>query len=419
MAREKTRAGKHLSELMMKAYMDIHARAADGAFVVWTAIIVPPEIFRGFDNVVCCVPESHAALCAGKGVGADQCLKAEALGYSMDLCSYARIDIGALSDGYKESPTFGMPKPGLLVSDSNNCSLLVKWFDVHRRALDVPHFILDVPFCYEAQREKDLGYVLSQLEGLIGTVERLSGQKFDEGKFREAAELTGEAVRQWKRFLEFAKHRPSGITVFDSFVQMAPLFTSRGTPDLVEHYTLLADEVEERVGEGKFPVPDERYRLMWDNIAPWHHLRKLSERLAAAGANIVAAPYTSCIGSLEGTFEPFDMESGAGSAADALWYLARCQNHSVCPMGMDLRLKAMGEAIEGIGIDGVVFASNRSCKVFSVMQMDEQRIIGERYGIPSVMIDVDHADVRKFSEESVYLRLDALLERIEAERCGR
>ena len=87
-------------------------------------------------------------------------------------------------------------------------------------------------------------------------------------------------------------------------------------------------------------------------------------------------------------------------------------------MGMDLRLAALGSAIEDIGIDGVVFASNRSCKVFSVMQMDEQRIISEKYGLPTVMIDVDHADVRKFSEESAYLRLEALLENIEAGRAG-
>ncbi|HEY5494088.1 MAG TPA: 2-hydroxyacyl-CoA dehydratase family protein [Candidatus Anoxymicrobiaceae bacterium] len=414
MAREKTRAGKHLSELLMNAYMGIHGRAAEGALVVWGAIVVPPELFLGFENVVFCVPESHAALCAGKGVGADQCLKAEALGYSMDLCSYARIDIGCLSDGYKDSPTFGLPRPDLLVSDNNNCSLLVKWFDVHRRAMGVPHFILDVPFCYGPQQEKDLAYILSQFRDLIATVEELTGETFDEDRFRQAALYTAEGVRQWKRFVSFAKHRPSGLTVFDSFVQMAPLFTSRGTPEFAEHYKLLADEVAERVAAGIFPVPQEKYRLLWDNIAPWHQLRKMSERLAALGANIVAAPYTSCIGSLEGSFAPFEMDEDA----DPLWYLARSQNHSVCPMGMDLRLAALGSAIEEVGIDGVVFASNRSCKVFSVMQMDEQRLIGEKYGLPTVMIDVDHADVRKFSEESAYLRLEALLENIEAGRAG-
>jgi len=70
---------------------------------------------------------------AGKGVGAIQCEKAERIGYFMDLCSYARIDIGCAADGGKDSPAFGLPKPDLLVSKTNNRALLAKWFDVHHR----------------------------------------------------------------------------------------------------------------------------------------------------------------------------------------------------------------------------------------------------------------------------------------------
>ena len=409
---EKTRAGSHLTRLLFNSYMGMHTRAAEGAFVIWGAIIVPAEIFAGFENVVFCAPESHAAVCAAKGVEAAQCLKAESLGYSIDLCSYARIDIGCISDGCRDSPTMGLPRPHLMVSNTNNCSLLVKWFDVHRRVMDIPHFILDVPFCYGPQQEKDRDYILAQFSDLIRIVEKLSGQRFDRDRFYEASLNTASAMVDWKRFMACAENRPSGITVFDSFVQMAPFLIARGTPELAEHYRILADETESNIKQGIFPVPGEKYRLLWDNIAPWHQLRKMSTRLAELGANIVAAPYTSCIGTREGSYDllPFDGNN------DPLWFLARIQNHSVCPQGMDLRLAAMGPVIEKLGIDGVVFASNRSCKVFSVMQMDEQRRVNDQYGIPTVMIDVDHADVRKFSEESVYVRLEALLERIESMR---
>lgn len=74
----------------------------------------------------------------------------------------------------------------------------------------------------------------------------------------------------------------------------------------------------------------------------------------------------------------------------------------------------MKEVIERNAIDGVVFASNRSCKVYSLMQMDQMRYIREELGIPCVMIDVDHADVRKYSEEAAFTRLEALLEMIDA-----
>lgn len=407
---EKTESGKSLSRLIRKAYVDLHTRAAEGAFVVWVAINVPVELFSGFENVVYAVPESHAALNAGKGIGAQQCEKAENLGYSMDLCSYARIDIGSDSDMGKDSPTMGLPRPDLLVSDNNNCSLLVKWFDVHHREKGVPHLVLDVPFCYEPQKEKDLNYIVTQFQNLINTIENLSGQKYDPEKTKAALKHTAGGISHWKRFLSFAGHSPSGITAFDSFVQMAPFLVVRGTPEFEDHYMALAKETEERVRQGIFPVPDEKYRLFWDNIAPWHQLRKMSSRLKEFGANIIGASYTSCIGAVEGTYQmqPYD--------DDPLRYLARTQNCYICPYGLDLRQKAMSSAIRELEIDGVVFASNRSCKPYSICQMDQQRYIRNTLGIPAVMIDVDHADVRKYDEEKAFLNIQALLEQIDNQR---
>lgn len=409
----KTSAGRHLTKVVGEAYMDLHAKAARGAFVVWIAINVPAELFLGFENVVYGVPESHSALNAAKGVGVLQCEKAEQMGYSMDLCSYARIDIGSVSDGGKDSPTFGLPTPDLLVSDNNNCSLLVKWFDVHHRRMGVPHFVIDVPFCYEPQKEKDRKYIIQQFKDLIRTIEEMSGQKFDMEKALAAVSNTSEGVVHWKRFLSFAENRPSGITAFDSFVQMAPFLVARGTSQFVDHYKLLAEETEQRVREGKFPMPDEKYRLFWDNIAPWHQLRNMSGGLAKFGANIVGATYTSCIGTVEGSFDLFAYDGG-----DPLEYCARTQNCYMCPHGMKLRGQSMQAVVEKLNIDGIVFASNRSCKPYSVTQLDQQKLMTEQFGVPSVMIDVDHADARKYSEESTFTRLEALLEQIEAKRAA-
>ncbi len=412
--RRKTESGKRLSELMTRSYMDLHRRAGEGAFVVWIAIVVPAELFAGFENVVYGVPESHAAMSAGKGVGFIQCEKAERGGYSTDLCSYARIDLGTVFDGGKDSPSMGLPKPHLLVSDTNNCSLLTKWFDVHHRMMDVPHFILDVPFAYGEQTKEDLAYITHQFRDLIQLIGEMSGQKFEIDRVREAVENSQRSFKEWKRFLACAESRPSGITAFDSFVQMAPILTERGTMELADHYEKLADDTEQRMSEGIYPVPDEQYRLLWDNIAPWHQLRSMSGRLADLNANIIAASYTYCVGSLEGSYDLFDYQGD-----DPFYYLGRLQNFSVCPMGLENRFKAMKEAVRRCSIDGVVFASNRSCKVYSVMQMDQQRRLTEDLGVPAVMIDVDHADMRKYSEEGAFVRMEALLEQIDTSRKGR
>lgn len=409
----KTRAGKHLTDILSKGYMDLHQRTGSGAFCVWIAINVPAELFAGFDDVVYAVPESHAALCAGKGVGVKLCEKAESLGYSMDLCSYARIDIGNTTDGGKNSPVFGLPRPDLLVSNNNNCALLAKWFDVHHRTWNMPHFIMDVPFCYEPQQGKDHDYIVGQMHDLIRLIENLSGQRFKMDRFTESVHHSWNGLREWKRFLKAAEHKPSPVTAFDTYVHMAPFLTLRGTPVLKKHITLLADEAEERIASGNMPVPNETYRLFWDNIAPWHQLRKMSKRLSEMGANIVGASYTSCMGTIEGSFDLYQWDE-----TDPFDYMARTMNAYMCPHGMELRYRAMKSAIEKLHIDGVIFASNRSCKPYSITQMDQMKRISEQFQVPAVMIDVDHADGRKYSEENAFLRIGALLEQIEAKRAG-
>lgn len=410
-AETKTSAGKHLSKIMAEGYMGLHEKTGQGAFCVWIAINVPAEIFAGFENVVYAVPESHSAMCAGKGVGAEMCEKAEKIGYSSDLCSYARIDIGNAVDGGKDSPTFGMPKPDLLVSNNNNCALLAKWFDVHHRELNVPHYVMDVPFCYEPQQKKDRDYIITQIHDLIALIERLSGQKFNADGFHEAVGHTWQGLGHWKRFLRCACHKPSAVTAFDSFVHMAPFLTLRGTPELRRHFEMLADEAEGKIAAGTFPVPNEKYRLFWDNIAPWHHLSKMSKRLAALDANIIGASYTSCMGTVEGSFDLYPWDG-----RNPFDYIARTMNAYMCPHGMELRASAMKSLISELDIDGVIFASNRSCKPYSITQMDQQTRITEERDVPAVMIEMDHADVRKFSEENAFMRIEALLESIEAKK---
>ena len=311
------------------------------------------------------VPENHSAMCAARGLGPDLAARAEEHGYSMDICSYARIDLGTVLSEGRGSPSLGLPRPDLLISDNNNCSLLVKWFDVYHREMGVPHFILDVPFCYEPQSEENLQYILGQFKDLIKTLENMTGQQFKEEPVRQALAHSREALTHWKRFLNLAARRPSPITAFDTFAHMAPFFTwMRGTPETTAHFKMLADEAEASGDAGTFPVPQEKYRLLWDNIAPWHQLRKMSAKLAELNANIVCSTYTSCMGSLEGR-----LDLHAYDDSDPLRFLAREQNMGYCCYGLGLRFQVISEMVEKYAIDGVVFGSNRSCKVYSLLQL--------------------------------------------------
>jgi len=54
--------------------------------------------------------------------------------------------------------------------------------------------------------------------------------------------------------------------------------------------------------------------------------------------------------------------------------------------------------------------SNRSCKPYSLGQYDIQRIVQEKMGIPTVMLEADMVDERSFSEGQIETRIEAFIE---------
>ena len=68
----KAKSRENLGRIMNRYYEGNHAEAAKGKFVIWIAIIVPTELLKGFDVIVC-TPESHSAMCAARKMSADQC----------------------------------------------------------------------------------------------------------------------------------------------------------------------------------------------------------------------------------------------------------------------------------------------------------------------------------------------------------
>lgn len=69
-------------------------------------------------------------------------------------------------------------------------------------------------------------------------------------------------------------------------------------------------------------------------------------------------------------------------------------------------------------IDGAILHSNMSCKPISLGQMDIKRALMEELGIPSVMFEADHMDVRNWNDAQVKNRLDAFMDMLEQKKFG-
>ena len=89
--------GKKAKELLAyyQAKLDEEARQAkaEGRLVCWSASVAPPEMCVAMD-IAMVYPETHAAGIGARKGALDMIDVADSKGYSIDCCSYGRVNIG-------------------------------------------------------------------------------------------------------------------------------------------------------------------------------------------------------------------------------------------------------------------------------------------------------------------------------------
>ena len=231
--------------------------------MAWITSGGPVEPLIAMD-IIPVYPENHGAMIGAAKMGEDLCIKAEELGYSSDLCSYARSDIGCSIAG--GGPIGGLPKPDMLVCCNNICGTVVKWYEIQARHFNVPLFILDTPICHTGYTKDIAAYVKKQIQEYIEFLEQATGRTFDYDKMKQVGILSLEGQKLWQKVLNTAASKPAPMSAFDAFFFLALIVTLRGTRTAVDFYKELVTEMEERVSQGIAVVPEEKYRLLWDNL---------------------------------------------------------------------------------------------------------------------------------------------------------
>ena len=384
-----------LKKLVGSHYMQAKTAQFFNQKIAWVSSGAPVELLRPFD-VITVYPENHTSICGAAKVGPEYCEKAEAEGYSRDLCSYFRCDRGSTLLG--TSPIGGLPTPDFLYGCNNICGTILKWYEIASRYFGVPFLFVDTPFVHTEVHKHAAEYVIEQLEGFIPMLESLTEREFDEEKFVKGLYLSKECVELWKDVLLFGAYKPSPLTCFDAFTQMAAIVSLRGTEEAVNHYKALKNELQERIQKGISAVDDEKIRLLWDNIPLWYAMRSLSEIFEEYNACLVADTYTNAWASA-------NIDTGNPMESLARNYLEIYLNIS-----MDLMLERIVNLVKVFDVDGMVMHSNRSCKPYSLGLYDLARNIKEETGIPVLIIEADMVDSRSYAEAQTKTRIEAFLE---------
>ncbi len=399
--KKKIQAVKRMREIMTTYYIEAKTAHETGKKVAWITSGGPVEPLIAMD-VIPVYPENHGAMIGASKMGAELCEKAEEMGYSRDLCSYARADIAcAVTSG---GPIGGLPRPDFLVCCNNICGTVLKWYEVAARYFGVPLFILDTPFVHGRFTDSAKRYVMKQVEEYIAFLEEQCGKKMDMDRMEEVGRLAVEGLRLWQAVLDTTASKPAPMTAFDAFFHLALIVTLRGSQVAVDYYKVLLEELNERVKNGIAMVENERYRLIWDNLPIWYKTRWLSEKFASHDACLVADTYTSawC-----GVLPLIDEENFLETVSVAY-------SNVYINISLDMMIHKIKEMVEKYDADGIVMHSNRSCKPYSFGQYDLARMVTGQLGIPVLIIEADMVDERSFSESQVETRIDAFMESIKS-----
>ena len=373
-----------------------------GEKVGWSASIFPQEIAETLGLVVL-YPENHTAGIAARHQADPFLQECEGpLGYSNDLCAYAKLNLGytAVLNGESEIelPDGGkMLKPDFLLLTNNICNQLTKWYENLARQLDIPVFFIDTCYNpYDYVTESRVRYVRAQIDQLIKDLCEFTGKTWDEERFREVMEISQRNSYLWERANNLMDHKPAPIGGFELFNYMSAMVCNRGKKSTTAIMEQLNTEMEANIAAGKstFPV-EEQYRVSWDGIACWPYLSHNLRTLKQYGINMVASSYGKAwaieYSDLDGMARAYCFASTNGDNASTM-------------------LSRRYEALTRMGCEGTIYHVNRSCKVMDCQMMEVQRQLSAMAGVPFTSFDGDQADYRNYSEAQFETRIQGLVE---------
>jgi benzoyl-CoA reductase/2-hydroxyglutaryl-CoA dehydratase subunit BcrC/BadD/HgdB len=94
--------------------------------------------------------------------------------------------------------------------------------------------------------------------------------------------------------------------------------------------------------------------------------------------------------------------------------MARVYLHPILNRSTGYKLRSMQRMVEEFHLDGVILHSDRSCKPYSLGQIDQRDHLVREMGVPALLLEADHNDPRAYAEEPSIQRLEAFIEMMEA-----
>jgi hypothetical protein len=396
------RCTREFSHHQREWFASVRARVADGEPFAVLSADSPHEIYRAMD-IPYVVVQWWSSVISAKQLGPRYLATLAEHGYPDSSEQYNALPFGELlADDPESAPWGGLPKPTILQSALSSDSmrhLFEAWarhsgatFHPIERSVDVRTRVSarwweELPDNWDAflPRER-LDLLTEELTGLIHTLERTTGRRFDESAFVDAMRLANEQAEDNVAVRDLvAQTTPAPVSAGETMPAVMIPQWHRGSPWARDAAAALRAEISERVEQGVAAHPGEKLRLMWLGRGLWSSLGVYQHFQEQYDAVFVWSMYLGL--AADGYLRYFDR------GRDPLRALAA----RFVPVGEELRMPTWSSAWhvkEALlhGIDGVVSLGEDD--FFSVRRLEEA-------GIPVLKINADNVDRRTWSEQEL------------------
>ena len=404
--RKPIKAAREMGRIMAEYFYELNdASKTRRKKIAWCTSVGPAEILRSMGFLVH-FPENHGAMLGATRMATDMIPEANAIGYSPDICSYLTADVGAyikgvtpLSKAYKGIEE--VPKPDVLVYNTNQCRDVQDWLAWYAREFKVPLLGIHTHRGVGDIGESHVRSIADQMEALIPRLEEISGNKFSMDELKRVLGLSRQCSEIWKNVLDTASHKPSPITFFDGTIHMAPAVVLRGTQTAVDYYKLLLEELEERIANNVAAVEGERFRIYWEGMPVWGRLSTHSKMFAALDTCVLASTYCN-----SWIFSAFN-------ADDPFMSMARAYTELFIVRSDESKEKYIKGMLNFFKVDGIIYHDAKTCPNNSNCRYGMPQRMTEITGIPNLIINGDLNDLRLLSDEQTQTNVEAFIEQLE------
>jgi len=395
---------------MNKYYEEAYQKQAEGTgHIAWVTSSVPFEIIFAFENVYPFLPEFSGVQACFDRISTQYQVAAERHGYDIELCSVFRTHLGELiSKRTKEEGA--IPHPDFLIITRHMCHCMGPAWDAYQRYFNVPVHRQELPYFPGPEVDTPLAdhhkeYFAESLRGLVKFLEKQTGQKFDEDRYKEVVKLSNRAYDLWLKILEYGKTIPTPYSDWDLYAPLLAIGNWRGTQMAVDVFEEVAKEVEDRVKNKIGALPNEKFRLFFNGNPSWYNFQFVPAILARKGAIFVCS---------ETNYLHTDWShAGSGDFEEMAQNFA--QNY--LNMGIKQKIERDKKLCRDYKVDGAIFQDNRGCRPFVFGFYDVIDAL-EKEGIPCLLYESNSADLRFWSDDEIRSKLATFLEILEQRKKG-